>query len=380
VSRVREKLGAPSTNGRADATTAGARLKSAILAEVVEYLRRFVVFTDEQALTVGLWVFHTWALDVAQQTPYLLVTSPEKGCGKSRLQEVAELLVKRPWMTVLTSEAVLYRKIEAQQPTLLLDEADTIFAPGRKGDRYESVRAVLNAGHRRGAVVPRCVGPGQVVKDFHVFCPKMIAGIGVLPDTITDRGVPIRMERKTTQESVEDFFYNEEEVVAHELRDRVAAWAEQHQDELAVARPDRPDQLSDRLREGTQPLLAIADLLGCGDEARRALVKLCTGERADNVESQRVRLLRDIRDVFGSREAEIGHRLKAMRTKTLLHRLHALDESEWRQYYGRRLTDKDLANLLRPYGVHPTTIRFQRVGPKKGYKRGDLAHVWERYV
>ena len=57
----------------------------------------------------------------------------------------------------------------------------------------EALRGVLNTGHRRGGKASCCVGQGANItyKDFSTFCPKAIAGIGKLPDTVADRSIPI---------------------------------------------------------------------------------------------------------------------------------------------------------------------------------------------
>src|SRR5262245_42341098 len=103
------------------------RSQRSVVAEVDRFIRRFVVMSNAQSRVTALWVVHTHCVEVAEQTSYLAITSPEKACGKSRTLEVLELLVARPWETVLPSEAVLYRKVHARRPTLLLDEVDTIF-------------------------------------------------------------------------------------------------------------------------------------------------------------------------------------------------------------------------------------------------------------
>jgi hypothetical protein len=173
-----------------------------VIVDLTSLIRRYVVMSEEQLLVVALWVVHTHSIQHCEQTPYLSITSPERRCGKSRLLEVLELLVARPWNTVIPSEAVLYRNIHHKQPTLLLDEIDTIFNP-RSADKYEGHRALLNAGHRRGSTVPRCVGTSLTVQEFRVFCAKVLAGIGTLPDTIADRSVPIRLKRRQKDEQVE---------------------------------------------------------------------------------------------------------------------------------------------------------------------------------
>ena len=48
-------------------------------------------------------------------------------------------------------------------------------------------------------------GANLAYKDFATFCPKAIAGIGKLPDTIADRAIPITMKRRAPGETVERF-------------------------------------------------------------------------------------------------------------------------------------------------------------------------------
>jgi hypothetical protein len=151
---------------------------AALLGEISAVLRRFVVMTAAQARVVALWVVHTHVLAAADATPYLAITSAEKRSGKTRLLEVLELLVANPWATGRTTTATLPRKIDAESPTLLLDESDAAF----NGDKEyaEALRGVLNTGHRRGGKATVCVGQGASIgfKDFKTFCPKAIAGIG----------------------------------------------------------------------------------------------------------------------------------------------------------------------------------------------------------
>jgi hypothetical protein len=163
---------------------------------------------------------------------------------------------------------------------------------------------------------------------------------------------------------------------------RIEQWVEQHADELDPD-PDMPDEIDDRMQEGCESLVAIADVLGCADQIRSALVELLTAERLDDQESMRLRLLRDTRVVFKERGMPTN-----VRTTELLKALHAIAESPWSNYYGRSLDERDLADLLRPYEVKPQSIRLKvrqkaNVGNKnvvKGYKRDHLHEAWERYL
>ena len=91
------------------------------------FITRYVVLAPEQADACSLWICHTYALDAADITPYLAANDPEKQSGKSLLLEVLGAIAHKPWFAVRPSEAVLFRKIEKDCPTLLLDEVDTIW-------------------------------------------------------------------------------------------------------------------------------------------------------------------------------------------------------------------------------------------------------------
>lgn len=378
---------ADTRNKRKDAPVKKRRKRrTPLVSDVTEFIQSYVVMSEAQTLTVALWAIHTHCFHVFQQTPYLAVTSPEKQCGKSRLLEVVNLLVHEPWMAVMPSEAVLYRKIHLSAPTLLLDEVDTIFNVST-GDRYEGHRAVLNAGHRAGTRVPRCVGQNGTMEEFRVYSPKMLAGIGTLPDTIADRSVPIRLARKKPEDEVQRFFVREATPVAMALLERMVSWTERNGDNLAEARPKMPDELSDRMQEGCEPLVAIADALGYGPEARAALVEILTSERLDSHDSFRVRLLADIRSIFEKAEAKTGERVRGISTKRLLAKLIEMEDAPWGSYYGRSLEPRDLSKLLAHYGIKPQPIRSSKAEVKrgakevqKGYKRDDLADAWGRYL
>jgi hypothetical protein len=168
---------------------------ASLLDAVCAFLTRFIVFSYEaQPFAIALWVAHAWALEAFDYTPYLHIASAEKQCGKTRLLDCLELLTPKPWRAILPSEAVLFRTIERDRPTLLLDELDGVFS-NSKDERKEALRSLLNAGFEEKARIPRCVGQGtnQEVKNFAVFCAKALAGIGKLPDTIRDRSVPIQL-------------------------------------------------------------------------------------------------------------------------------------------------------------------------------------------
>ena len=351
-----------------------ARRCALVLEEAKEFLERFVVFSSEsQVVALALWVAHTYVLDAADVTPYVLVTSPEKQCGKTRLFEVLEELVHRPWRVEMPSEAVLFRKIDRDRPTLLLDEIDAIFN-GRRDT--EALRAILNASNRRGATVPRCVGEGQRLQDFETFCPKAFAGIETrrIPDTLRDRSITIRLERKVDRR-VERFRHRLVAEPADSFRLAATDWATSDGALLTDSRPALPEELSDRAQDAWEPLLAIADAARehWPEAARESSRELSVS--VDTVsDSLGVQLLSDIQAIF--QVAPAGR----IFTKDLLERLHAYEESPWRDYSrGGGLGAHALARLLRPFGIRPQTIRLD-AKTNKGYSEEAFRAAWKRYV
>lgn len=346
-----------------------------VLDEIEKFLTRYVVFSnDAQPVAITLWIAHTWGFEHAESTPYIAVSGPERRTGKTRLLEVLELLVHEPLFASSITPAAMFRAIDAQSPTLLLDETDSVFGPKANGN--EDLRAVLNAGHRRGAQVLRMGGPRMTqLQSFDVFCPKVLAGIGKLPDTITDRSIPIRLQRKAPSEKVERFRRREVEASAATWREFLRVTVEDAGDYLTVHEPLLPAELNDRAQDGWEPLLAIADAAGLGwpEKARRAAVALHTGEHDDDL-SLGVRLLGDVRDVF----AEAGNPDK-MFTADLLDGLHHLEEAPWPDFKGRPLPARTLARILSSYEVHSKKIRI-RDKTARGYVLGDLEPACVRYL
>jgi hypothetical protein len=108
----------------------------------------------------------------------------------------------------------------------------------------------------------------------------------------------------------------------------------------------------------------------CGGEwperARVAAVALVAVARRGEG-SLGIRLLTDIRTVFGARDT--------MRTRDLLN----MGESVWADLTGDPMTDRGLAHRLQPYDIVSKTIRDGNwIG--RGYARQDFYDSWERYL
>jgi hypothetical protein len=349
---------------------------AAMLDSIVVFVRRFVSLSPSQARVIALWIVHTHAIDAAHATPYLAITSAEKQSGKTRLLEVCNLLVANPWMTGRVTAAVLYRTIDKDHPTLLLDESDAAF--GGEKEYAEALRGILNTGYTPSGAASCCVGQGAAisVKNFSTFCPKAIAGIGKLPETIADRSILICLKRTKRGERVERFRRRDVEPEAAPLREAISRWCAAAEQTLRDARPELPDELSDRQQDGAEPLLAIAGMAG-GEwpkSARQALAELCAEAQAAD-ESIGVRLLADIRGIFKDRDAD---RISSAELAAALAEIETSPWGEWGKA-GKPLTAAKLARQLGRYGIIPISIRVGEKTPK-GYLLSDFQDAFGRYL
>lgn len=358
----------PETAGLQETT--GSRL----LDEVEAAVRRYVCLPSEAAVVgVVLWVAATHAQPAWAHAPRLVIRAPEKRCGKSRLLDVTEALTHDPFITVNASTAAVYRSVTVDPPTLLVDEADTIFGP--KADAHEDLRGLLNAGHQRNRPAKRYDAARNRVESIPTFAMAALAGIGAMPDTIEDRAVIIRMRRRAPHETVQPYRHRRDRPALHRLATRLHTWLRADIAVLEAAEPAMP--VEDRAADTWEPLIAIADHAGghWPDRARTALTALQT-EAADTGAEQandRTRLLRDCHAAFDSETA--------LPTMRLLQRLRADPEAPWAEYgpRGDGLTAMKLGALLREYGISSENIRF--TGDRaRGYRRASFDDAWHRYT
>jgi hypothetical protein len=296
-----------------------------------------------------------------------------------------QLLCNKSFLVISPTEAVLFRKIEQDTPTLLVDEVDTIFKQNGPDENKEGLRAILNAGFYRGATVPRCVGPQFDLKDFRVFCPKALAGINkCIPDTVADRSLTIVMARQMPGQS-ERFRAREATPATKPIAEALQNWARiDTKIQLSNARPDISGELGDRAADICEPLLAIADMAGeeWPEAARASLVKLCTESESDD-DAIGVQLLRAIREIFTRQEDG------RIQTRDLLLQLIERDNGEpWGTWWSRDILKDDnirgpsgrMAKLLKPFGIKPEDIWIPGAGAVKGYKLESFRDAFSRYI
>ena len=336
-------------------------------------LRKVIVFKlDAHYWALTLWVAFCHSIPEFDFAPRLCFWSPEKRCGKSLALEVVSHLLPNPLMTSSIPSAGLFRMLD-KDPTkvILIDESDTVF--GRNGDKEkaEALRALLNASFKRGQSVIRCVPPNFDPKEFKIFAPIALAGIGTsaIPETVADRSLMIEMRRMLPNERILEFESDEVDKYFLPIKEKLQNFATENESRYRELRPELPrESLNPRARDLWKPLYKVAECAGEEwiKKAFQASIALSSGESDPEEASLSLRLLSDCREVFTEEQ---------ITTKDLIERLRELEESPWN--YLERFNPSVLALLLKNYGIKPKPFSGGRV---RGYYRKSFEDPWSRYL
>ena len=200
-----------------------------LLQEIITRICRYIVLRPEAVTATALWTMTAWAHEGSTHSPILAAISVEPDSGKSTLLGVLRFLVPKPFVSVEPTGPSVYRTVDPEHPTLIIDEADDLFY--RKSD----LRAIVNARWSRGTRIPR------LGHWYDPFCPKILGILGKtkLPRTIASRSIILRMWPKTPKEKAEDFAYADDPVFST-IRRKLARWAADNVSVIKELKPPQP--------------------------------------------------------------------------------------------------------------------------------------------
>lgn len=275
-----------------------------------------------------------------------------------------------------TSAATVFRIVEKFQPTLLVDELDTFISDN------DELRGVLNSGHQRDAAfVMRVSGDDLEPKLFSTWAPKVVAMIGRLLGTLSDRAIEVPLKRKRADERVSRF-RNVRPGALPDLKRQCIRWATDNLISLrdAALEVSVPDGLNDRAADSWEPLLTIADRAGGEWPARARKAALALSGNASESESMGVILLGDIRAIFARRALNgSGELWTRISSKDLAEAFAAMEGRPWPDWKNKPITANALARQLKPYSVRPKDIRFGSHSAS-GHELSAFADAFERYL
>ncbi|MBI3805401.1 MAG: DUF3631 domain-containing protein [Nitrospirae bacterium] len=342
---------------------------AALFDEIETTLKTFMIIPDHAAMAIPLWVAFSHSIDLFRVAPILSIVSPEMRCGKTTLLSIIAQLVPKPLTSSNISGPALFRSIEKWSPTLIVDEADSFL----KGN--EELRGIFNSGHTRTtAFVIRTVGDDHEPRRFNTWGAKVVALIGKLPATMTDRSIVISLQRKKPGEKVERL-KGEHSRLFLTLGRKLFRWVKDNERKLKETNPETPESLNDRARDNWQPLFAIAEVAGGAwpEKVRRAAEKLSSDPGEGGLG---VKLLSDIREVISERHKNE----EKIFSSVLLEEILKLEERPWPDAFGGKgLTPARMAKLLNDFGIKSRDVRI-REGVKKGFLKEDFDEAFARYL
>ena len=343
---------------------------ASLLDAISDQIKTRVIFQSEHdANAITLWIAGTYLMDSWSLYPKLMLNSPERECGKTTALQVIEAFVCNGKIASSTTPSAVYRLIQSQALTLLIDEAD------RSLPHNEELNAVINAGHTRRTatkILSQKTSDGNwEPKELSLWCPQVIAGIGEFEDTLTSRSIVIGLRRKTNQETVKHLsigFFEEHGTD----RDSLSSWSKGITRDDLQLEPDMPVEAHNRERDNWLPLFQIAQIASSQwSDSAAAAFRAIELERSANVPvASGTELLMDIRQsLIDFIDVEI-------RASDLLIRLINMQDSDWQQFnYGKPITHKKLNKMLRPYGIQPKKRREANV-----FLLDNLQDAFNRYL
>ena len=334
------------------------------LFDCVNLLQKIMFMKEEEAIVTSLWASATWFIDAFETVPYILISSKTAACGKTRLLEFLEQVVRYPIKTGDTTPAAVFRMMSNDHPTLLMDETDQYL---RNRDGFMQI---LNDGNKRGSRVIRTAsnskgGFSESVKTYDCFGFKAIAGIKStqLPETITSRSIVIQLRKKPRS--------NENRVkLSHfesnfsSIKRRLYTLSLKHIDDIRTLSDSGtikfPMSFSDRQIEGHETIWAMLECMSdpdmqekCKNACEKCLLKLDS--------SYEFEVLQDIYNFA------VASGKDWVLTKNLLSHLHM--QSKW-----KCITSKRLAEILKNFHIKSRQISQDK--NRRGYMTFQLEEAY----
>lgn len=188
-----------------------------------------------------------------------------------------------------------------------------------------------------------------------------------------DRAITLKLRRKLPHEQVERLRHAEEDFFK-QLQTKLEQFAADYQPVVRRAKPDLPSALNDREQDNWEPLLAIADVAGAdwSSRARDAALKLSALDNATSCEGTDI--LSSIQEIFEQKNID------RISSADLIDALCADDEQSWATYnHGKPMSPRQLASLLKEYGIKSKTVRIGYATPK-GFEQTQFDDAFSRYL
>ncbi|MFC3050563.1 DUF3631 domain-containing protein [Kordiimonas pumila] len=341
----------------------------ALLDNIEGFILSHSILPPGASAALTLWCLASYNINNFRIFPKLVICSPQRRCGKSTVLDLIEAFSSKALVTSNMTPATIFRIIESDQPTLIIDEADTFVAGGSK-----EMIGIINSGHARSrAYANRCAAETHQVQRFSTWAPMALASIGELSSTIMDRAVVITLKRKTARETVLRLVPDLPQKSILDRR-KLLKWSLDNEAQISNNLIEPPNIGNDRAVDNWLPLFTIANQVSAVwlDKCEAAYQALTESELQASLEDQ---LLIDIRLIF------VEKAVTRISSQELVFELLADIDSRWHlANNGRAMKAPVVARILRPFRVKSRNLRFGNGTQAKGYELSDFKDTFDRYL
>lgn len=221
---------------------------------------------NEMADVLSCWILATFCYPLFHWYPHLLFNAPKES-GKTKCAYLCINLSFRGFDlggSGGVSPAVMFRTIEGNRGTLLLDEYEQSNMPK---ENQALVNQILNASASRDSYILRNVPVGNnewMPKRFPIFCPKIAANISGINETSLSRFISLSWI-KTTKDSDKGKRKpqkTEDTEMLHALREENYLFMLEHFQEISqIYSSFQLNHFSNRMEDNWLPLFVIAKFI-----------------------------------------------------------------------------------------------------------------------
>jgi hypothetical protein len=350
--------------------------------ELDNLFAEYIWQTSEKRKTIVLWLLHSYVHDQFSTTPRLALLSPMFQCGKTNVLRLIERLGLDPAYSEDYTPASIYTLLDTgEASSFLFDEVNLI---NTSASHNSLLRRIWNGNIPESGLIRRI---GKKAKKYSTYAPMAFAAKankGNLPNDLIQRSIVIEMHRAPPEVSstIKRIKRRDPELDSRckKLRKAIRWWAE----DVVLSESPAATNLANRWQDNWIPLLAIADDMGHGEEARRIAKLMCSGLPDDDAIAY---LLWDIRNVFNELEVD-----RIWNEELVLHLLRGERHGEWDYWAGvdgkkppHPITGDQVARLLYShFKLKARSIREKGGGRgssvRRGYTREDFEPLWASYL
>ena len=239
-----------------------------LIQEIEEFITRFLYLKKDTRKVLALWIYATYYYMLFKSGfPYIMFNGP-KGTGKTQADMIIYLLGCNSKMGLDFSTSSLYRMINYEGGTFILDEVEHL-SDKRSADVSDYAK-ILKGGYSDSSYIYRTnMDKGGITERFSAFGPKVISNINGIDDVIADRCIFVRTFRVPTEllEGIEDInrYKTELRHIPYSITSRCALSALENFQKVhnIFESPESSFETDNaRLNQIVKPLFTIAELVG----------------------------------------------------------------------------------------------------------------------